>query len=194
MASIIAIDSRLLARLPPRARRKAANLVAAAQDSFSAFRAVIDRQERLREELALLASERRSAITRAENITTDSDAAQQAAAQYDVPAKELEHEIAQLDAHRASRDARHRQDAQLVAQVRYFLETLPDAVRLSDIVREPLPLRDNGNYRTAVDLVRAEVREIHRSLRLLASAPLPRDELKQRARAYISRTGPGRPP
>jgi hypothetical protein len=97
------IDQALQAILPPKSKLKVQRLIDLAIDLEAAFQALIQRQERLREELGLLRSQQAQAVERARQVTTAPEAAEAAAKEYDSAIKELEGEIERLNKDRAKR-------------------------------------------------------------------------------------------
>jgi hypothetical protein len=185
MTSIVQVDSRLQQRLPPKAQIKLRRLLAAAIDCESAFQSIIQRQERLREELGSIKSEKQQAYQRQMQISADADQAQAAGAKFNGAIDDLEAEILRLDQQRAWREKARTDSAQLIAQLREFLARLAPQVSLADYPRQQPQIRDGENFKTGVELVRAEITGLKQKQLAIARAPLPRDELIQKAKSYI---------
>jgi hypothetical protein len=183
MTSIISVDSRLAARLPPRAQLKLRRLVDRAQDLQSAFFAVIGRGERILEERGHVLADQRQAIEHARAVGGDPD---EAAARFAPALRDLEGELSKLSVERARRDRVARDAAQLVARIGEFLARLPEGAELIDLTAPDGELRDDQNYATALNLVRAEILQLYRSIRVMLAAPLPASELKQKAKQFVA--------
>jgi hypothetical protein len=180
------IDQRLLAACPAKARLKAQRLVSAAIDAESAFMAVIARQDRLREEVGAAASERRQAVDRARSVTDKVEEHQAAGAEYDSVIAELQDELARLEAERARREQRRYDSAQLVAQVRAWLETVSARNTPLAMVAQPPPALRNGETPLdAIRRVRDDIAALERELIQLRRAALPSAELKMKAREFV---------
>jgi hypothetical protein len=180
------IDQRLLATIPAKARLKAQRLVAAAIDAETAFMAVISRADRLREELGDARLAQRQAIERAKAHTDRPEEHEAAAAEYAPVIAELQGELARLDGERARREQRRYDSAQLVAQVRSWLETVSAGNAHLVMVAPPPPrLRDGEGLIEAINRMRAEINAARQELLALQRAPLPTGEMRERAKAFV---------
>jgi hypothetical protein len=180
------IDERLLAFLPAKARLKAQRLVAAAIDAESAFMAVIARQERLREEIGDARLAQRQAVARVQAHTDRVEEHQAAAAEFDSVIAELTGELARHEGERARREQRRYDSAQLVAQVRSWLETVSAGNAHLVMVAPPPPrLCDGEGLIEAINRIRAEINAARQELLALQRAPLPTGEMREKARAFV---------
>jgi hypothetical protein len=187
MASIIAIDQTLVAILPPKSKLKVARLVDLARDLEVSFQSLIARQERLREELGLLRSQQAQAVERAHQITNAPEAAAAAAKEFEPALAELESEITRLDKDRAKRESRRYDSAQLVAQLRSWLEGA--AVRRTPLAQGlpvKLQIAEGDTPMDAVRKIRAQIEHTQKELTALRRAALPASELKAKAREYVA--------
>jgi hypothetical protein len=184
VTSIVSVDSRLLAKLPPRAALKLRRLIDKAEDSQAAFFSVIGRRERLVEELGRVLADQQRSRDNAQQLNRDPD---DAAARFAPALSDLKVEMEKLDVERARRDRRHRDDAQLCSRIAEWLSRLPEVVQLIDLASDgDGELRDDANYETALGLVRGEIVQLSRSIRTMLAAPLPASELKAKARQFVA--------
>ena len=184
MASIVSVDARLQALLPPAAKIRLSRLIAAAEDAESSFRSHIARQERLREEIGQLEALRAQSIARARELGDDQKSA---GAEFDGAINDLQGELARLFRDRQRREDRRTNDQQVVAQVRAFLErqsTTPNTALIA--VTASVPKYHGQTVIEAITRIRAEITAAQQELAALRRAPLPSGELRQKAKNYIA--------
>jgi hypothetical protein len=190
MASIISIDERLIGLLPPKPRLKINRLIALAQDLESSFQSIIGRTNALREDLGRIRDEQRQAVTRAREVSERDETVAAAAAHYTPAIDELEGEIRRNGIEQAKRDQRRIEAAQLVAQLRSFLEQ--SSMSLQPLAPAPNPpprLQGDETPPAAVLRIRSEITKAHHEVTTLQRAPLPSAELRAKARDYVGELG-----
>jgi hypothetical protein len=186
MTSVISVDSRLVERLPARSRLKLGQLVMLARSAEDAFRSMIAQQENIREQIGSVNSER-AAFVASKTETTDGKAAAPDTGEYDQALEQLQAELARLQQHRPKLEERRFASAQLIAQLRSYLEQ--SALNNVALTRAQLPLapRLNGEKPPdAVARIRADLTKAQTELTALLRSPLPTAELKQRNREYVA--------
>jgi hypothetical protein len=182
MSSLLGLDNRLIQVLPPKARLLCARLIAVARDCEDAFLSLLQRRETLIEEIAGVRAERDQAVRRAQNFGQDVEAA---ARDYTTVISDLEGEVSALDAQRDRRELRRNDSARLIGALRAFLETQASRhVVLANAVHSA-PLCDDESLVAAIGRIRAEIAAVKTELHVLAAAPLTKDELREKARAWV---------
>jgi hypothetical protein len=190
MSSVIQIDERLQQALPAKSRLRLRRILGIAVDAESAFQSVIDRQGRIREELGEVRSQQQQAIAVARQLTDQPEDHAAAASEFDPVLAELQGELTKLEAERQKRETRRTDAAQLVAQLRSFLEQATSRnAPLTPYSQPPPALRNGESPLEAVRRVRDEIAALERELVQLRRAALPSGELRQRIRQYVSELG-----
>jgi hypothetical protein len=147
---------------------------------------VIARQEELRERLGDIQLEKRQALERSRQMSSDPEAQAAVIKRYAPAIDDLEAEIMRLNQQRSFREKQRSDAAQLVAQLRVFLEQLPPAAQLADYPKSQPKHRDDNNYKVSVDLLRQEIAQLRQRQHTISQAPLPRDELLAKAQNFVS--------
>jgi hypothetical protein len=188
MASIISLDSRLTAALPPAAKRKINDLIAAAQDAESAHMAMIGRRERLMEEVGDLRLAQSQAVARARELSpAKPEAADATAAEFEPAIAGLNDEIARLAGQLRLRLDRRNSTAALIGCLRGFLETCASHVTPLAPYQHPPPRLNGTAPPVALGEIREQITKFERELLTLQRAALPGAELKLKIRELIHR-------
>jgi hypothetical protein len=183
VSSVIQIDQALIAILSPKAKLKIRGLIDLAIDLQSAFASFIARQERIREELGLLRSQQTQAVERARVMGTDE---KDAFNEFQPAIAELEGELKRLEGDRNKREQRRYDSAQLVAQLREFLQQAANRGKpLTHGQPGQAQLRADESPVQAVTRLRAEIAKLQQELINIRRQALPISELKLKAREYV---------
>lgn len=102
-----------------------------------------------------------------------------------VEATELQAEVDRLQAHAGVQRAKETNAQQLVAQLEFFLTTIPADARLIDVPPVKLELADSDTYQIAIGRVRQEISNLSAELRAVTASSASKDELREGARKYI---------
>jgi hypothetical protein len=187
MTSLISVDQRLVALLPPKPRLRLNRLVANAVDLGASFRASIAQATQLREEIGLLRSEQRRAVDTARAFDDRPETHLAAAREFEPAIAELESELARLGTERARRDEAQREAAQLIAGLTRFLEQQSANPNVALVPADHAATKPaDSNYKAAVEALRKEIADRERELAAVLRAPLPSGELRERAKAYVA--------
>jgi hypothetical protein len=186
MASIIAVDQRLIALLPTRSRLKLGRLIQQARDAEDYYQSAIKQREQMLEESGALGAERRTLVARAAETGTNEVPD---TGDLDAALDQLNGEITRLDAEVAKRAQRRQDLAQLVARCRNSLEQVPLGQVLARAHQHAAPRLNGETAPDALHRIRAEITKLQAELRSIAIAPLPSAELKAKARAYVAEIG-----
>jgi chromosome segregation ATPase len=183
---VISIDSRLSSQLPTRSRLKLARMIQQARDADAAFHSAISARERLMEELGDIKAQQRQAAQRAEAMTGKSEDIAAAVAEYDAAIDQLQGEVDRTTKQIEAREQRARAGAQLIAQLRHALEQIQPGTVLVHAQQLAPRLQNGEDPPKAVARLRAELTKVKTELTALQRSPLPKPELKLKAKSYIA--------
>lgn len=98
---------------------------------------------------------------------------------------QCEAEIARLRGRLETMQQRHRALADLSANIRAYLDSLPSRAAIEAAPRLKLRLKDDESLKHAIDRIRSEIADLHRERERAKRAELPIIDRKRAARAYV---------
>lgn len=169
-----------LSILPPAARVKLTAIEGSAADAEALTLAATSRIDQLEKTLAALSRQ--------------ANAADGKSATLDVELAATAGELKRMQAVQASRQARRSNDVMIAASIRAWLEALPERTVLEVVPVPAATLQEGENLSAAIERVRRDINSLSRELTAVLQAPEPMDDLRARARQYVTKLAArGRP-